>query len=135
MKIKILEYGISQYPETISGTDAFYSLAISEDVMCDLYEAEEIYRQSGFYPGMSQALLTVPEGELLKPFTLEENVFVCPPVFEENVLYYLVADLKEKTYRIMAYDTKTRELSLFLDLKDIKIKSGYNLHQRHGGAA
>ena len=53
-------------PESIEGTSHWYACAESTNAFCDLYEAEEIFKQKKFYAGLTWHLLHFPDGSVFK---------------------------------------------------------------------
>lgn len=123
-KIKGLNGG---YPEPIIGTNEWFSCSESKDAFCDLYEAEEIIKLGKEYSGMVQHLIHYPEGTVYKPFTLQKNIYVEAPIFNNGKLYFLMVDFTEKIIKMQEYNPLNHELNLYGSMSLLEIKDCYNL--------
>src|SRR5690554_3452533 len=120
--------GISNsYPEEIEGTNEWYSCREGTVEYCDLYEAQEIFNNDGFFKGMNYHLIHYPDGEVHSPFQLQENVYVDKPVWNDGVLNFLVVDFKKKLIIITEYIPVKKELRVIAELSLSKVEDCYNL--------
>ncbi len=124
-EIKIKGIGHS-YPEAVEGS-AEWLCCYEGEVSCDVYEAEEIYKQSGAYAGSTSHVLHVPDGEVHSPFPMQKNRYVQPPICSEGKLYFLSTDFQNKEIQIAAYIPELQKLEIIAALSLEDIKDCYNL--------
>ena len=115
------------YPEPVEGTSEWYYCKLAKSTFCDLYEAEDIINSGNIYDGMNCVLIHYPDGEVIRPFEVEENVYVDAPVFYEGVLYFLVVDFNQKKIQIVAYTPKSQDKSTIAELPLSDVEDCYNL--------
>lgn len=115
------------YPEPVEGTSEWYYCKLAKSTFCDLYEAEEIINSGNVYDGMSCVLIHYPDGEVIRPFELEENVYIDAPVFYEGVLYFLVVNFNQNKIQIVAYTPKSKDKSTIAELPLSDVEDCYNL--------
>lgn len=120
--------GISNsYPQEIGGTIEWYAASEPGSGFCDLYEAEIIFEENGYFKGMIYHLIHYPDGEVHSPFQIQENVYVDKPVWNNGVFNFLVVDFKAKLIKITEYTPAEKKLACIAELPLSEVEDCYNL--------
>lgn len=115
------------YPEQVEGTSEWYYCKLAKNTFCDLYEAEDIIKSGNIYQGMNCVLIHYPDGEVIRPFEIKENMYVDVPVFYDGILYFLVVDFNQKQIQIISYNPNTRKKSTVTEIPLSEVEDCYNL--------
>lgn len=115
------------YPETVEGTNEWYYCKLAKNTFCDLYEAEDIINSGNVYDGMNCVLIHYPDGEVIRPFEIKENMYVDAPVFYDGILYFLVVDFNQKHIQIVSFNPNTRGKSTVVEISLNEVEDCYNL--------
>ena len=115
------------YPETVEGTNEWYYCKLAKNTFCDLYEAEDIINSGKVYDGMNCVLIHYPDGEVIRPFEIKENMYVDAPVFYDGILYFLVVDFNQKHIQIVSFNPNTRGKSTVVEISLNEVEDCYNL--------
>ncbi|NCU17518.1 hypothetical protein [Pallidibacillus pasinlerensis] len=120
--------GISNsYPEEIEGTIEWYAAKEPGCDFCDLYEAEIIYKENGYFKGMNYHLIHYPDGEVHSPFKVQENIYVEKPIWNNGHLNFLVVDFSTELIKITKYIPEKKELGVIVELSLSEVEDCYNL--------
>jgi hypothetical protein len=120
--------GISNsYPEEIEGTNEWYSCREGTVEYCDLYEAQEIFNNDGFFKGMNYHLIHYPDGEVHSPFQIQGNVYVEKPIWNNGIFNFLVVDFHEELIKIKKYIPEKQKLEVITELSLSEVEDCYNL--------
>ena len=127
MKVIKIEGIHDSYPETIEGTNEWFSYYESPISLCDLYEAEEMISYGKTFPGLIQHLIHFPDGKVYSPFSLKENVYVEKPIWNKEKLCFLVVDFNQKIAKICEYDWNKNVTRWIDEVSLTEVKDCYNL--------
>lgn len=106
----------------IDGTDEWYYNWKFADRECSLYDAEIDYKTTGIFKGSCCQLVRYNNKEIHNPFTLQENVYISKPVWN-NGFYFLVAEFRDKQILIYHYDDKSRTLDIVANISTNKLEN------------
>ena len=130
MKIQEIQGLTNGYLEQLEGTSEWYYCKQCETSFCDLYEAEEIIKETGEFAGATCYLVHYPDGEVIRPFEMRKNCYVEAPVFDDGKIGFLEVDFEARTIRIHYYLPEERRLVTLAELPLDSVKDCYNLSLR-----
>ena len=93
----------------------------------DLYEAEEIYAETGTVRPNRLIFVHHPDGAVYEPALLEAGQYFGRPVFVAEKIYILLVDFRKKLIQILECDTATVEVRNTIELPLTSVKDCYNL--------
>ena len=106
----------------IDGTDEWYYNWEFADRERSLYDAEIDYKTTGIFKGSCCQLVRYNNKEIHNPFTLQENVYISKPVWN-NGFYFLAAEFRDKQILIYHYDDKSRTLDIVANISTNKLEN------------
>lgn len=106
----------------IDGTDEWYYNWEFADRERSLYDAEKDYKTTGIFKGSCCQLVRYNNKEIHNPFTLQENVYISKPVWN-NGFYFLAAEFRDKQILIYHYDDKSRTLDIVVNISTNKLEN------------
>ena len=106
----------------IDGTDEWYYNWEFADRERSLYDAEIDYKTTGIFKGSCCQLIRYNNKEIHNPFTLQENVYISKPVWD-NGFYFLAVEFKNKQILIYHYDDKNRTLDIVANISTNKLEN------------
>lgn len=115
------------YLEPINGTQDWYCSKECKDNFCDLYEAEEIVKNTGTFAGATCYLIHYPDGKVYRPFEMKENRYIEKPVYDDGKLAFLVVDFASSVIQICHFQPEKEKLTLLAEMPLNMVKDCYNL--------
>lgn len=121
LSVKYVDSGIG----IIEGTNDWYYVEENEDGGHVLYEAAEMYEETGECPGTCCHLIHYPDGIAHNPFKCSKNVYISNPIWD-NGLYFLAVEFENERILIYHYNEIDRLLDIVMEM-DYKDNHYYNL--------
>lgn len=113
----------SMYMEPVKDSAEWYWC--DDSGVVDLYDAEQMARSGGVFPGMRGCLIHFPDGRVYEPFPERENVYVERPVWNRGRLYFLKADWNSREISLFVWNGEEPEPLASIPCSDVK--DCYNL--------
>lgn len=120
----IRTFGI-HWLEPLTGNSEWYWG--TDDPSGDLYEAEELFVETGELTPNRLIFLHIPSGEVLQPIATAPGQYFGRPVWDGGKLVILLADFYALQIKIIQYDLETRQKALRAILPLEQTPDCYNL--------
>jgi hypothetical protein len=124
--MKTIETNGITFIEPVSGATSEWYYGLDHE-HGDLYEAEELFREGQVVKGRQFCLVHYPGGQVFFPVPKTEGHYSERPVFFEGGIYIIDVDFPKQLIRIVRFDCKDYQVSVYSELPLSSIEDCYNL--------